>query len=261
MHILHDKKPTKFQLLARKFKILFFITLTLIFVAIVFISPFFVQLFKAWLLEDAKKMLWFITSLVLIVLFIIPNSIRGLIDSVRGYKYGNEATGLIVDSLKEILDDTYTYVTNYSIPIDGVKIPPVNGLLIGPKGVIIIEARSMPGRFRVSGKQIYKKILGLFYTIYDKDPFAKLYEQKEYLDDLLRNGGIETKAVPVIAVAGGTFESIKNEGDWFIMRYDKLNNFVFQMTPIYGFSESWPKKVLNALGIHPISSIAGRFNQ
>lgn len=62
----------------------------------------------------------------------------------------------VIEILKEGLNDEYTYIPNF-VP-QNIKIGDIDGILFGPKGIIIIEVKSWHGQFKFACGEVYKKL-------------------------------------------------------------------------------------------------------
>ncbi len=189
---------------------------------------------------------WLYFDIAAVVVFlVIKESIEELPDEIRGYRYGEEGEKEVLETLKETIDDNYIYIRNYTIP--NTRIGDIDGLLIGPKGVIIIEVKNYAGVFRVSGQDLYRKLKGDVYKLYRRSPFKQVLQQRDYLAKFLKEKGIDTKIIAVVALVGGRISAINGDTKIFITESNKLTNHIFQLSPVANWSERLAGSITAAL--------------
>ena len=130
------------------------------------------------------KSYWWI--MLLFAGIIIPplfENVKSLQEEIEFLKYGKEGEEEVLQILEESLDDNFIYISNYVIP--NTRIGDIDGLLMGPKGIIILEIKNYAGFFRVSGGDLYRKLKGDIYKLYKKNPFKQIIKQKDYLEKFM----------------------------------------------------------------------------
>jgi len=105
-----------------------------------------------------KQYLWGIAITVVIVFVLVRKHSDSLFENIGNFKKGKRGEDEVAAMLKENLDDNYTCVENYMIP--NARIGDIDGLLIGPKGVVILEVKNYQGVFRISGPDLYRRNRG-----------------------------------------------------------------------------------------------------
>jgi hypothetical protein len=219
----------------------FFIILGLIILIFVlgFISPFKISSLKPY---------WWI--MMLLAAFIIPplmNVAQSLQEDLEFFKYGKEGENKVLQILEESLDDNFTYITNYVIP--NTRIGDIDGLLIGPKGIVILEIKNYAGIFRISGEDMYRKLKGDVYRLYKKNPFEQIMKQKEYLDKFLYEKGINIKITPIVVLVYGKINAITGPTKVLITEANQLPNYIFELPLIPEWNPELPNKIIQVLGV------------
>jgi hypothetical protein len=188
--------------------------------------------------------------MMLLAAFIIPplmNIAQSLQEDLEFFKYGKEGENKVLQILEESLDDNFTYITNYVIP--NTRIGDIDGLLIGPKGIVILEIKNYAGIFRISGGDMYRKLKGDVFKLYKKNPFKQIKKQKEYLDKFLHEKGIDVKITPIVVLVYGKIEKITGPTQVFITGAHQLPNHIFELPLISGWSPELPNKIIRILGV------------
>jgi hypothetical protein len=219
----------------------FFIILGLIILIFVlgFILPFKISVLKPY---------WWI--MMLLAASIIPplmNIAQSLQEDLEFFKYGKEGENKVLQILEESLDDNFTYITNYVIP--NTRIGDIDGLLIGPKGIVILEIKNYAGIFRISGEDMYRKLKGDVYRLYKKNPFEQIMKQKEYLDKFLYEKGIDVKITPIVVLVYGKINAITGPTKVLITEANQLPNYIFELPLIPEWNPELPNKIIQVLGV------------
>jgi len=207
-------------------------------VALLFLSLFVPSIQKYWLLLSIFTILLFASS---------KNHINRLIYQIRTFRFGKRGEDTVVKELSKHLDDSYIYVENYQIP--NTRIGDIDGLLIGPKGVIILEVKNYNGVFRISGPDMYRRLRGDIYKLYERSPFEQTIRQKEYLTKFLREKGVDTHVIPTVVLVTGKINAISGETGVFIAEINKLTNHIFEMSQVSQWSPEFSEKTIAALGL------------
>jgi hypothetical protein len=220
-------------------KIFIILGLIILIFVLGFILPFKISVLKPY---------WWI--MMLLAVSIIPpliNAAQSLQEDLEFFKYGKEGENKVLQILEESLDDNFTYITNYVIP--NTRIGDIDGLLIGPKGIIILEIKNYAGIFRISGRDIYRKLRGNVFKLYKKNPFKQIKKQKEYLDKFLHEKGINMKITPIVVLVYGKIETITGPTQVFITEAHQLPNHIFELPLISGWNPELQNKILQVLGV------------
>jgi hypothetical protein len=187
---------------------------------------------------------------MLLAAFIIPplmNIAQSLQEDLEFFKYGKEGENKVLQILNESLDDNFTYITNYVIP--NTRIGDIDGLLIGPKGIVILEIKNYAGIFRISGEDMYRKLKGDVYRLYKKNPFEQIKKQKEYLDKFLHEKGIDVKITPIVVLVYGKINAITGPTKVLITEANQLPNYIFELPLIPEWNPELPNKIIQVLGV------------
>lgn len=191
---------------------------------------------------------WFIILAITFLLsYFSKDHIDTLVDNIKSFRFGKEGEDRVIEELKKTLDDSYIYVTNYQIP--NTRIGDIDGLLIGPKGIIIIEVKNFSGVFRFAGEDMYKRVRGDIYRYFRKNPIWQINRQREYLGKFLKEKGIDIKPSAIVVMAGGKISHISGAMGVFITEDYKLANHIFELNSMYSYSPELAQKILNVLGV------------
>jgi hypothetical protein len=113
----------------------------------------------------------------------------------------------VINVLKN-LSDEYLYVTNY--PIAGLG--DVDGILLGPKGFILIEVKTWLGQFMIIGGEWFKKFGDILKL--HKNPFTQARSQRDHLQKLFNKIGLHVTIRPMIVLVDGKFDIRGKTGIW-----------------------------------------------
>ena len=189
----------------------------------------------------------FVFGLVLFSFLFLKPILENLSEEIRNFRYGKEGEESVLNMLSKTLDDNYIYIPNYTIP--NTRIGDIDGLLIGPKGIIIIEIKNWDGYFRISGPDVYRKLRGAIFKLYKKSPFKQIARQGQYLAKFLKENGIYMKIIPLVVLVYGRIASISGKTGIFITEENNLINHIFKLTPIPEYSPETIQKILEALNL------------
>jgi len=203
---------------------------------------------SAMFIPAMKQYLWGIAITVVIVFVLVRKHSDSLFENIGNFKKGKRGEDEVAAMLKENLDDNYTCVENYMIP--NARIGDIDGLLIGPKGVVILEVKNYQGVFRISGPDLYRRNRGDNYTLYKKSPFIQATRQKNYLSKYFKDkciGDVPVKAIVIFPEA--KISSINGETGVFVTENNKLVNHIFQLSSVPNWDSSLENQIINALDI------------
>lgn len=186
--------------------------------------------------------------------WVVKDLFDPLMDRIHEAWSGKEGEAVVAKILSETLDNNYTYVKNYLIP--NTRIGDIDGLLIGPKGLILIEVKNYQGVFRIAGNDVLRRLRGDIYKLYRKSPFKQTERQQEYLAKYLKGKGIIIPIHAVIALVSGKISAISGETGLFIAEAQNLTNYVFKLKALPDWSPDSPNRLLSVLGLPPEYSLA-----
>lgn len=206
---------------------------------ITFVLPIFVKsLGNNW---------WVLLIVGLIALRYSLNKFDFIIDTLHGFYYGRAGEEKVIETLENTLDDSYTHIANYLIP--NTRIGDIDGILVGPKGIVILEVKNYVGVFRISGDDMYRRLKGDIYKLYRKSPFKQTIRQKECLTKFLKDKGLDTRVLATIVLVSGKITHINGEPGVFITEVSKLTNHIFELSPVTNWSEEMGNKIISAIGV------------
>ncbi len=202
----------------------------------------------AWILVQSNKLAGFVIFLVLVILikYLFSSNF-----SEYKFKYGKEGEEKVQQILAESLNNDYIYVPNYIIP--NTKIGDIDGLLISPKGIIILEIKNYVGIFRASGNDLYRKLGKYIFKLYYKNPFQQVLRQKEYLGKFLKEKGINLPIIPIVVLVEGKLQTTKKY-EVFITEDINLIKFILNLANMSNFIEDLSEKIIIALELNQIKN-------
>jgi len=193
-----------------------------------------------------KQYIWIIVFIVLLAFFILKPAINKLFRNIGFLRYGKQGEDEVKNILQETLDDNYTYIPNYIIP--NTRIGDIDGLLISPKGILVLEIKNYAGIFRISGSDLYRKRSRDIFQLYYRNPFTQIKRQRDYLEKFLKEGGIDMRVMAIVVLVVGKIDTITGETGVFITEARNLTNHIFELKPIQ-FSPDLSDKIITALGL------------
>lgn len=153
---------------------------------------------------------WILILLVIPLLLILKNSDkksseeRAIFDN---WQKGDDGEKEVLEYLKQKFDDSWFYINNLEIP--ELKIGDIDGLLIGPKGIFILEIKNWSGSFRISGLDFYRHMYSDVYRFYHKNPLIQVNTNAEMLVEYLENKKeIKAPVMPILVLVSGYIEFI-----------------------------------------------------
>jgi len=205
---------------------------------LLFLSVFIPFLHKHWLL-----------LLIFVVVFfaLSKNHVDTLVDQIRSFRFGKEGEDAVIEELKKTLDDNYVYVTNYQIP--NTKIGDIDGLLICPKGVLVLEVKNYVGVFRISGDDMLRRLRGDIYKLYRRSPFQQVIRQTKYLDKFFKDNGVNVRVLPIVVLVTGKISAISGATGVFVAEINKLTNHIFELSSIPDWSTQLSNKIISVLDL------------
>jgi hypothetical protein len=207
-------------------------------IILLFLSVFIPFLHKHWLLLSIFAVIFFTLS---------KNHVDTLVDQIRSFRFGKEGEDAVIEELKKTLDDNYVYVTNYQIP--NTKIGDIDGLLICPKGILVLEVKNYVGVFRISGDDMLRRLRGDIYKLYRRSPFQQVIRQTKYLDKFFKDNGVNVRVLPIVVLVTGKISAISGATGVFVAEINKLTNHIFELSSIPDWSAELSNKIISALDL------------
>lgn len=193
--------------------------------------------------SDPSQLWWIIPIVVIATLAL--KGLKGrhsLLQELGWAQRGADGETAVVRIFGEKLDDSYTYVCNYSD--SNFRGGDIDGILIGPKGVFIIEVKNWQGSFRVSGPDIYKHIAGDEYRLF-KSPIDQVNYATEFIKQVFAKGNISAPVRSFVILEGGYVKEFRGSTGVFISSSGKVLQEIIASRP----ANSDHDKILSALGI------------
>lgn len=151
---------------------------------------------------------------------------RALYHQLQSFTKGIDGEKQVRALLEHNLNNEYTYLPNYVIPKSFVG--DIDGLLIGPKGVIIIEVKNWVGSFFVQSGNIYRKYR---HNTPLSNPFVQVLRQAEALESFLTANQQSVSVRKLIVLVNGKL-SIEGKTGVYITQLGQLLDYISKITPI-----------------------------
>lgn len=151
---------------------------------------------------------------------------KELFHQLQSFTKGIDGEKQVRALLKKNLNDEYTYLPNYVIPKTFVG--DIDGLLVGPKGVIIIEVKNWFGSFLVQSGNIYRKSNP---DAQLKNPFIQVARQAEALEDFLKANQQSVPMRKLIVLINGNL-SIEGKTGVYIARIGQLLDYISKIPTV-----------------------------
>ncbi|MHB1316911.1 MAG: nuclease-related domain-containing protein [Minisyncoccota bacterium] len=168
------------------------------------------------------------------------------IDPFVNNLFGKEGESIIELALKNSFDDSYTYIKNYKIP--NTKIGDIDGLLISPNEIIIIEVKFYSGVFEIINGIFYKFHKKPYPDFFPHNPIKQVERQKDCLTSFLKEKGLEVHIRDVVVLAHGRVKNIQGPTGVYVLNKDNLVDFIRKETSaIHNSTAQSTKPVLECL--------------
>lgn len=241
MHIIsygpsHSSK--KVEQIKKLLRIFWILTAIMLFCYLIYVAVFYKG--GNWLLA--------ITLTFLIFIFAIKNKhLKYLKKSLNNYLKGDIGEAMVISELMSRLDNSYTYITNYSN--QEVCSGDIDGILLCQRGMFLIEVKNWYGRYRFFGMDVYKHVLSKFYPF--KSPIKQLGINNEKITQYLQEKGIGVNPRPFVVFVNSDIEQINGKTGIFITNQKKIADKIFT-SPNQNLSSAEIDKILKALEINKL---------
>jgi len=145
------------------------------------------------------------------------------IDELVNHIFGKKGEDMVASMLGSNFDDSYTYIRNYEIPDKGGDI---DGILISPKGVLIIEVKFYSGSFEINDGKFYKFHKKEHPDLCWYNPIKQAEKQRGYLQNLLHRNSINVHVRAVVVLTHGHILAIHGPTGIYILKKEKLVDFI-----------------------------------
>lgn len=187
----------------------------------------------------------FICVLIIIIFTDKNKDYQWLKKNLSSYKKGDAGETIVLERLKSVFDDNYLYIMNYSNP--GIIWGDIDGILLGPRGIFLLEVKNWQGYFSLFGINIYKRTSHDLYTPL-KSPIEQLGVNKEKLTQYLENKGLSIIPLPFVVLVNGKVEQFIGKTQIYITDPEKITGKILTSTN-HDFSKELINKILLALEI------------
>lgn len=185
--------------------------------------------------------------LVVVIGYAIPSFIKVFQLGLKNYqkmKLGAMGEERVREMLKQTLDDNYLYISNLSIP--NTRIGDIDALLVGPKGLFILEIKTWHGRFKVLGPNICLDRGRGNLRMY-KNVFKQVLRQADFLERYLKEKNLNIRPRPIIVFVLGKITEISGSPGVWITDATRLTNDIFKMPTKPEFTTEFCGRLLNTL--------------
>lgn len=235
-----------FERLNKRALVILLISISLL--AFLFLLLYYSLLKPPRFLEPYKKFFPYLSIIIILILTNLKNDIEDALYEQKIYYKGEKGEEIITEVLKRSLDHRFIYIKNYSLP--NVERGDIDGLILGPKGIIVLEVKNYFGEFRISGSDLYRKTRKwLTYKLYPKSPIRQVLKQAYFLRQILKDKNIDVKIIPIVVFVNGRIESIQDLDECFVVEYSDLTDFIYSQPDLKNWNEDLEKNVLNILGV------------
>lgn len=190
--------------------------------------------------------LWAVFSLFALSLFAIKNKYyKEFIKDLASLRRGISGEDIVAESLENSkLFGDYWYIRNYTNK--AACYGDIDGILLGPKGMFLLEVKNWQGSFRVSGTDMYRHISKDLYKLY-KSPINQLVDNQERVLHYLESRGINSVNLrSFVVLVGGRLESFRGSTGVYVTTADEIANKIIS-SPDHHFSTDQVNKILDAL--------------
>ena len=229
-------------------KIIFVLIIFFIFVLLIIGGACYYLTKKPVFLKSIDKFLPYIFVILILIIFYLKSHLEDLFYEIKILYKGEEGEDKVINLLKRFLDHRYIYIANYNLP--NIETGDIDGLIIGPKGLIVLEIKNYPGVFRIGGLDLYRKIQKPYiYRLYFKSPVKQVLQRLYILRELFKDKNVNIKIIPIVVLVSGEIENISGLTDCFVMNYRELSDFIYKLPDVENWSDDLSKNILNILGI------------
>lgn len=166
---------------------------------------------------------------------------------IEPFRKGQEGEKEVLEMLKNNLPDDYSCMPNFIIP--KTLIGDIDELIIGPKGIIILEVKNYKGYFRICGGEFFLKLKGALYFLYFyKNPIKQVIQQRNWLSNYLEKKGLNNITIhPIVVLVSGNIEAIIGQTGVWVTKDEDLVNYILTLPNIVNFSDDKSRKISEAL--------------
>lgn len=193
----------------------------------------------------------FLYALVLSTIFNrLDNVFDGLLEKFRRAKKGAKGENLVFSELEKILDKSkYKVYPNFKIP--GEKFD-IDAIIVGPKGILMIEVKNLSGNFHFIDGNVYKQ------NTYKRKCLCKLNDWENPIIETLRHKEVLRKfleknslgnIVPrsAIVMVGAKIDGISDPGVYVIIGVNKLLEYIKGLYDDPRFTKEFCAKIIKYL--------------
>lgn len=189
-----------------------------------------------------------IGSLILIGFSFRNKDFREFIYLKEEYLKGINGEQIVSDKLSERFNDSYIYIRNYhsnKVFLFG----DIDGILIGPRGIFLLEIKSWKGVFRILGTNFYRHISKYFYRLYYKNPIQQLLINKEIIVKYFLENSLSINVQSFIIFADGEIEKFDKNIGIYITKPEEISDKILERSN-QNLSDEQIKKIVSLLGIN-----------
>lgn len=209
-------------------------------VGLAILAVMFVILSFAFKYSHQPKVFWILT-LPIFLLFFVTKKIdtksskeRAIFDN---WQKGEDGEKEVLEYLKQKFDDSWFYINNLKIP--DLKTGDIDGLLMGPKGIFLLEIKKWNGSFRISGSDFYRHLYKDRYQLYSQRPVEQTTNNAQMLLEYLYNKKeVKTSLIPTVVLVSSHVEYMSRSQKTTVTELSQLavainNADSMNLTPAY----------------------------
>ncbi len=149
----------------------------------------------------------------------------------RNIILGEQGEDIVIERLKKSLNNSYLAYRNVVL---GDPKKEIDILLVGPKGVIILEVKNWNGTFWFACKRLFRKLKKEDYFKRYKSVVDRIVEQKYVVSQMLEQNNLVVPVKALIVLVQGHIENICEPTDIYITNPENIVNLIERYSP-------WPK--------------------
>jgi len=147
--------------------------------------------------------------------------------------------------LNQRFDDSWYYIDNFSIP--GIKMGNIDGILIGKKGIFVLEIKRWRGDFNVSNNIFYRLLENNKSYKYRIQPIDQLTETSKLFVEYLENKKeMHVDVLPIVVIVKGVIKTFIGLQAISVVELNKLQE-VINHADLIELSPEHIKKFINIL--------------
>jgi hypothetical protein len=154
------------------------------------------------------------------------NNHKTYIDKFLNNLVGGHGENKISSIFSEEFNNTFVYIRNCSIPKAFKGGGDIDGILVTPNGLYILEIKFYSANYEIHNGYFYKKTKSGLSKNGINHPIWQANKQREYITDLLHNAGQHVHVRSLIVLAHGRITRIEGQTGVYVLEANKLVDFI-----------------------------------